>query len=315
MIKLQNTVSGRFKIEKYKADSAGNPILESKEVAADWFENLILDQGMDGLGGRSINSSVGTIHVGSGSGEPGPSDTGLDDPVATTSSNQDTSSGWHAEEPYYIFRRISRRFSAGAAAGNLSELGAGWGSGASQLFSRALILDAQGNPTTITVLNDEVLDVTYEIRVYPDITDTTGTIELEGVVYDYIARAARVGASGSGGEYWSLGSVGNGDGTTRAYEGNIRDFTSFPVGSGGGQSLYSSSSRLPYAPGSMVGAASYTWGLGSSPDGGVRSVSARVGWASWQIEFSSQIDGSPIPKDNTKELTLTVSHSWARRAD
>lgn len=314
MIKLQTGMAGRFKLEKYKAGRDGNPIAETKEVAADWFDNLILDQGLNGLGVRSIQGSTSTIHVGSGSSAPQASDAGLDAFIAASSSSQGEVGGVQvSDEPYYHFRRVTRRFSAGSAAGNLSEVGAGWGSSASgDLFSRALIVDSQGSPTTITVLSDEVLDVTYEIRVYPDITDSTGTIELEGEIFDYTARAWDI-SSTSGTARWNLARDGvYSANTARAYDGGIGGILTGPSGDASPPSSNTSGS---YSHGSMVGSASYTWGLNSGNIGGIRSVRLPVGWSFWQIEFSSQVDGSPIPKDDTKELTLTVSHSWARRAD
>lgn len=315
MIKLQTGMVGRFKLEKYKADRDGNPIAETKEVAADWFDNLILDQGLNGLGTRSIQDSTSWIHVGSGSSEPAPGDSGLGNQISSTSNTQaQTNSNQSSEEPYYLFRRVTRRFSAGSAAGNLSEVGAGWGSGANQLFSRALILDAEGAPTSITVLSDEVLDVTYEIRVYPDITDSTGVVEIDGVVYDYIARAANINqASGPAGwEFNRYGTYGGGRTEAVVHSGEIGDVFSLPSGA---SSNASSGSVGAYQDSSFNGSASATWGLNAGNVGGVRSIRFKVGWSVWQIEFSSQVDGSPIPKDNTKELTLTVSHSWARRAD
>lgn len=315
MIKLQTGMAGRFKLEKYKADRDGNPISETKEVVADWFDNLILDQGLNGLGTRSIHDSTSWIHVGSGSSEPEPGDSGLGNQIGSTSNSQaQTDSNQSSEEPYYLFRRVTRRFSAGNAAGNLSEVGAGWGSGANQLFSRALILDAEGAPTSITVLSDEVLDVTYEIRVYPDITDSTGVVEIDGVAYDYIARAANINQSG-GSTGWQLnrhGTFGGGDNTAAVYSGEIGDAFSVPTGA---SSASSSRSNGVYQDSSFNGSASATWGLNAGNVGGVRSMRASVGWTLWQVQFASQVDGSPIPKDNTKELTLTVSHSWARRAD
>ncbi len=45
-------------------------------------------------------------------------------------------------------------------------MGIGWNANPSgALFSRALIVDAEGDPTTIAKLADEQLDVEYEFRV------------------------------------------------------------------------------------------------------------------------------------------------------
>lgn len=67
--------------------------------------------------------------------------------------------------PYYMWLRSTYRFGEGVAAGNISEIGLGWAN--ANLWNRALVKDSNGNPTTITVLADEYLDVITEIRVYP----------------------------------------------------------------------------------------------------------------------------------------------------
>ena len=69
---------------------------------------------------------------------------------------------------------------------------------------RALILDGGGSPTTLTILSDETLDVTYTIRVYPPTTDVTGSITLDGVSYGYTIRPCNVSTSGTGSYYWDL---------------------------------------------------------------------------------------------------------------
>ena len=72
--------------------------------------------------------------------------------------------------PYYRWAKVTWRFGQGVAAGNISEVGLGWGN--SNLWNRALIKDANGNPTTITVLSDEYLDVVSEIRDYPTLSSS-----------------------------------------------------------------------------------------------------------------------------------------------
>lgn len=131
-----------------------------------WFENLILDQGITAL------LSTGTTHcfyrflkVGTGTSAPSPSDTSIDQVASQESTTVDRywSGGYNAEEGYH-WARGSVQFGQGVAAGNLSEVAAGWSNSADAIFSRALILDGAGNPTTITVLPNEFLTVEYELR-------------------------------------------------------------------------------------------------------------------------------------------------------
>jgi|SRR5690554_721487 len=131
-----------------------------------WFENLILDQGITAL------LSTGTpycfyrfLKVGTGTSAPSPSDTSIDQVASleSTTGNRYWIGGYDAEGGYH-WARGSVQFGQGVAAGNLSEVAAGWSNSANDIFSRALILDGAGNPTTITVLPNEFLTVEYELR-------------------------------------------------------------------------------------------------------------------------------------------------------
>src|SRR5690606_18622638 len=54
------------------------------------------------------------------------------------------------------------------------------------IFNRARVVDEMGNPTTITVLSDEFLEVIYEITLYT-IDGATGTltINIDGTPTDF----------------------------------------------------------------------------------------------------------------------------------
>lgn len=311
MIKLGAGVSGRFKIEKFKAVDSGNGVIEeikgSRKVCADWFDNLILDQGLNGLGTRSINASLSNCHVGTGSAAPLVTDTSLTTFLAQTSTTQASSEGGQtAILPYYRFLSYTKRFGAGVAAGILAEVGMGWGSSSSNLFSKTLIKDGGGSPTTITVLADEYLDVTYELRIYPDLSDFTGTVVIGGITYDYTARVALFSNAG----YWATSKDGLGASTSfsRVYSGAISGVLSLPSGSSYGAS---SSVETAYSNNSLEGVLEYTWNIGVI-DFAFRSALLVVGWTCWQIEFSAQGTGDPVPTDLTKTLKLSIGHSWAR---
>jgi hypothetical protein len=83
----------------------------------------------------------------------------------------------------------SWQYGTGVASGNLTEVGVYPGNPgggavapyyAGHLFSRALILDTNGNPTAITVLSDEILTVTWQLRFYLDLTDHAFSFNLNG---------------------------------------------------------------------------------------------------------------------------------------
>lgn len=125
--------------------------------------NLVLDAG---LARMSTGLWASQLNVGSGSSEPLPTQTGLDNFIASTTtviSNEPIYNTTVA--PYYAGSKIRYRFSSGVAKGNLSEIGLGWSNTA--CWNRARILDSFGNPTTISVTEDDYLDVFAEIRMYP----------------------------------------------------------------------------------------------------------------------------------------------------
>ena len=127
-----------------------------------WQDNMILDQGFEYLiTGRA--DALGYFGVGSSSQVVQPTDTGLIAPIAFTSANDFADQGWDAEGGFG-WSRVVRSFARGAAAGNISELTTGYSSNNTSATARALVRDALGNPTTITVLSDEVLTITWEWR-------------------------------------------------------------------------------------------------------------------------------------------------------
>lgn len=125
-----------------------------------WQKNLILDAGITRV--LSANDHpLRQISVGAGSTAPTVGQTQLESKIASTGRNHSSSYGYNSEGGYG-WTKIQVQFDKGAAAGNISELGVGWDG--TNLWSRALVLDAEGNPTTITVLSDEFLTVVYELR-------------------------------------------------------------------------------------------------------------------------------------------------------
>ena len=60
---------------------------------------------------------------------------------------------------------------------------------ANQLFSRALIRDGAGNPTTLTVTAIDILTVTYQLRLYRPTTDIVSTVCSTAVYTMLVAQA------------------------------------------------------------------------------------------------------------------------------
>lgn len=165
-ISMSGKVGARFKLKVHKGD--GRVIRETP-----WFNNLVLDAGLNQM---SAGKWIDRCCVGTGNSLPVATQVQLDNLVATTTTIQSSSASRNSGvEPYYIARQVIWRFGQGVAAGNISEIGMGWGP--QNLWNRALIKDINGNPTSITVLNDEYLEVVSEVRSYYE-TNHNGSMNL-----------------------------------------------------------------------------------------------------------------------------------------
>jgi len=155
-IEILNKVGALFKlVVRKKAD-------DSIVKETDFFHNLVLDAGLNRM---SVGSWADRCCVGSGNSTPSVTQVALQSFIASTTTYNISDSGLVTTSPCYLWARRTWRFAVGVATGNISEVGLGWSN--TNLWNRALVKDINGNPTTITVLSDEYLDVVSEIRVYP----------------------------------------------------------------------------------------------------------------------------------------------------
>ena len=309
MINLKSEAEGFYTLRLGTLDAAGNEVDCYEPVPT--FPNLITNGGLERMGDNS--DWLSRTYVGSGSAAPNFNDSAMNNFVAVTTSNQSAVTGSQSTAPYFAWVRVTRRFAAGAAAGNLSEAGVGWDTA---LFSRALIVDALGNPTTITVGAEQFLDVTYEFRFYPKTTDDTGSFTLTGSIggtYDYIFRAAKVTIQNTV-NAWEVaqnGTILNGvtsnSNGRRVYDGAIGPITGEPSGQ---VDTANSIGVSAYSAGSLLSKATLQFGLDSANFAtGIASARVKMGIGAFQVEFTPA-----IMKTNERLLSLEFSHSWGRRA-
>lgn len=303
-INLQSEVEGYYTIELFKVDDSGREVTGSRRQPIPTFKNLITNAGLDRMG--STSGYIGYCQVGSGSTPATVNDVSLASRVAGVSTIVSNNTGAMPSAPYYAFSTRTFQFPAGVATGNISEVGVGWAL-TDALFSRALIVDGAGTPTTITVLSDEILQVTYQLRYYAPTADVTGTLTLNGVSTSWISRASGVNAWGSIGDI-SEGLYSFDLNEQRAHDGAINaSVVGTPAGS---RSPRSSISDDAYSAGSYTRTGSVTWDIERANfAGGIQSVFIRKGIGSYQIGFTP-----PIMKTSAQTLTLKFSHSWARRS-
>lgn len=275
-----------------------------------FFKNRITNYGLDRLAADGVLYGAA---VGSGTTPPADTDVALANQVARTSTvlSNNVVIG-PAEPPYYSGKVITYRFPQGAAAGNLSEVGIN-GNYLSpyQLWSRSLILDTSGNPTTLTVLPNEILDVTYECRIYPMDSDTTGgPVSLLGIDYNWTMRA--IAARGDWSSVFESGFSGGA--TWEGYSGDLVAATGFVPG-GSYVGVSGASTLSAYVGGSFKITQFATWSVSQgngSGAAGIKSVKMFTGVgesAKFQMGFDKI-----YPKNTSNTLTLGVEISWGRRA-
>jgi hypothetical protein len=304
---LPMRMRGFFKCEAVHRDTG------RRRMLADWFPNLITNVGLDAL---ATGGYLTACRVGSNGTAPANTDTDMGTYIAGTSTRTSSDLLNSGAAEYYTARTNVYRFGEGVAEGNIAEIGIATttGTGTGVLFSRALVLDGGGSPTTITVLSDEFLDVTYQLRNYPSLTDVVDTINISGVDYDYTLRSADVDNSTTWGGRETGGATGEpsviGVGTFgTAHAGAIGTITGLPAGASG---VSSGAAASAYVPGSHVKEFTLTWGLSfGNLSPGIQSVSTNFGTEARSGAMQVQFDPF-IPKDNTKVFTLEFQQAWAR---
>lgn len=291
---LGSKLKGMYRISIYRKD-------RSLRYEGDWFENIITNNGIDSI--LRGDGFVSTMFVGSGSSTPTVSQTALDNLLMTSSTNFSDSDTFLGSSPYYTTRTIVKRFSAVPSGGyNISEIGIGTTS--SSLFSRALILDGSGNPVTLSLLQDEILETTYQLRSYPSLIAgdyTQSGVDISGTSTTFTWRAANAGSSFKPVQVTGMQAI--------LYTGAVGAVTSSPAGTA---SSTVSGTLASYTNGSYERSASLTFGLTVANQ---TSQSILVtGASSPSISpFRYQASISPsITKTSSQILAISYKVSFAR---
>jgi hypothetical protein len=299
-------LEGFFKIEAIQPDG-------SRKVLADWFPNLITDIGLNRWGSGGIVTACG---VGTGTAQPLITDTGLQTPLAFTStmdSQQPTAAG---VAPYATTQARTFTFAQGAVVGNISEVSVGWAAANGSAWSHARIKDGGGVDTTITVTAIEQLSVTYLLKGNIPSTDVTANVTIGGTATTVTIRGSQV----TGTQAWfSWFGVGNTAFDRRfdtymgtyigAYDGAIGVITGTP--SGTQQQIDGSRTISAYSNNSLYTESVINFSTSQANfAGGLDSILLnQLGHTQWQVGFVPA-----VAKDNTKTFSMTFRTSWARGA-
>lgn len=273
------------------------------------FHNLITNLGLDRLGSLNVASVYSQCFVGTGTTPPSVTDQSLANykgDVSGGSGSGSNTSGNSGAPDYYSWRRWTYRSAVGGL-GNVIITEVGIGGGQNLLFSRELIRDALGNPSTFPLQEDEQLEVSYELRWYPPLADVPATIQVGSATHDTVTRALDVTS-----ENWRVMGLGfpfgpdpNQQASDAAATGPLVPITSAATSGTLGNS--STKASLAYQPGSYERILRTTWGPPTA-NGNIAWVKRQVQSCAFQVSFSP-----PIVKTNTQILTLDHSFKWGRR--
>jgi hypothetical protein len=314
VINLKVGMKGFFRLLSY------NPKTGVQTPVTEWEPNSMLLNGMnqmadfsDWAGGNS-KCQVGTVSV------PAPStnDQQLLGYLAGTADTVEHTSGSQATPPYYGWDRTTYQFPSGPPIGeqNLQEAGVGWSTenAPPALITRALFTDGIGGNPTFTPLNDEVMQVQYELRYYPPLGDLAGTITLNSVVYNTITRAVNVTAM-SDHIGRQMGQISVGDADWSAYDGLLGDIDD-PTPNGVSAACDNSSQfnlayvGLSYSIDMQCDCGPTGWNLGAP---GIRTIRIRTTAGDFQTQFGEDPGalGNTIPKDINFTMSLVWRLGWS----
>ena len=304
-------IKGFVKMEAVNSETG------ERRLLADWFPNTILFSGMAIMSDRS--DWMNWCQVGTSDAAPAQSQTSLQGWLVGTNDVQSTVTGAEATAPFFGKKEKVFRFAALTGSNQIiKEVGVGWGdgdAGAGELISRALIVDITGTPIAPTWIVGELLDVTYELRYYPPLGDSTGQVTVNSVVYDYILRASaatdttawasRIGEA--------MGQVSIGTSDWSAYDDDISaDITGTPSTSGAPAPCDNADQfNVPVGiPDYTVGVASNCGTTGWNLAAGIRSLRIKTTAGNYQIQFNGPAD-ERIPKTTSFTMAIQSNLTWA----
>lgn len=164
---------------------------------------MIVATGLTAIANGVLDDALTYCRMGNGTTPAQSENTGLESPIGGWSDPSPTSGATSIQglsSPYWFGSRRQYVFPAGSFNQEpLTEIGF-FSNLQSTLFSRTIITDTQGNITPISVLPDEELTITYEVRKYSPVADVVTSFTLEGVDHTMTVRAAQATTA----EGWGL---------------------------------------------------------------------------------------------------------------
>lgn len=283
---------GYFEFFKTYPNGLREKVAECPEVP-----NLILNNGQNLV--FTQNNAANTCYISTGTATPAVTDTQLTNPAATGNQIGGQLNTVDAGPPYQRRTTTTYRFNVGTLNGNYTEVGVGLAF--NNLFSRALIVDGGGTPTSLAVASTEQLDVTYTLCDEVNTSDVTFSVNISGTPYTgFFRRFDTANAQNVIPSNFALTSA-------TAYSGTLNAYTSgtVPTGNLGNAT---SVTGLSYTTGNYYRDHNVTWNT-TQGNGSIKSVIFQT--VNGSLKFGMQFD-TAIVKTNLQSLTLVMRLPFAR---
>ena len=304
---MQVGLYGEVKVIVKRAD-------DTVRLDTGFFPNVITNLGLDAIG--NDHNLFNYCAIGGGNSTPLNTNTKLDNFLAVGS--QISSESKYDYDPvrdtefYKCSRTVGYRFE-GLDNKNISEVGlvGDYASGQHPAYTRTLIKNSAGEPTVITVLSGEILELQYRLWQVFDVKDKDQVVTamIDGVEVPFNVKIRLAGVGGS----WSYAAV---VGAHLTFQGN--NYHQFGTGELGeitgqnsGLTSYYVLSWEAYQP-STYKRKFYVNASITEAVHPIRSFLFFTGLGAYQVRFGT-VDGD-LPIDKTKQdiLQLGFEMSWGR---
>lgn len=309
---MQVGLYGEVKVIVKRAD-------DTVRLDTGFFPNVITNLGLDAIG--DDHNLFTFCAVGGGNSKPLNTNTKLDNFLAAGS--QISSESKYDYDPvrdtefYKCSRTVGYRFE-GLDNKNISEVGlvGDYRSELHSAFTRTLIKNSAGEPTVITVLSGEILELQYRLWQVFDVKDKDQvvTATIDGVEVPFNVKIRLAGVGGNLGGSWSYAAVA---GAHLTFQGNnYHQFGTGELGEITGQNsegltnVYGLSWEA-YQP-STYKRKFYVNTSITDAVHPIRSFLFFTGLGAYQVRFGTVNGDLPIDKTNQDILQLGFEMSWGR---
>ena len=272
-----------------------------------WNRNLIVDNGL-------LHSNISASFpfwccIGSSSAAPTTADTSIGTFLAAESSHSNPMPYVDYPRPpvgpnweRYSIRKT--RFEAGEGTGTVREFTYGWNNTGTNIFCRHVL------PAAIPKAANQSLDIYYRYTVYPNHTPVTGTVTIDGTIYDWEASFYDY-------DSYNYNMFSNMDFNTafnsnfRVYDGAKGTSTTDPTGN-----TANTATSYWLNGGSGYLTRRFTAGLDNcnTASNTITVLGQQTEWyMRLQVEVLDQATGTTgFTKDNTMEMVVDWRLNWAR---